>query len=216
MTRILFSLLLMFSFAGKLFAQDVLELMITFDKRLPPINAVQIKLSGSEKGAEEILFEKMRKGSAMKPKKEGDVMMLRGAIIPEISQTKMDYSYRVEKATTGSTITFYTSLGNNNYIRSDKYPTEIENVKKFLSSIEKELKVFDQEALIKEQQEVVKKEEGKVKDAEKNAADADKKVKEAQSQLEKAQKAVQDAKGSLDSEKTKLQGYEATLKGLKG
>lgn len=216
MKRTVFSLVLMFALTGTAIAQEALELMITFDKKLPPINAVQMKLSGSEKGAEEIMFEKMRKGSAMKPKKEGDVMVIRGAVIPEISQTKMDYSYRVDKATIGSTITFYSSLGNNNYIRSDKYATEIENVKKFLASVEKDLKIFDQEALVKDQQEVIKKEEGKVKDAEKELTDLEKKMKDIQSQIEKAQKAVQDQKGTLEAEKTKLQGYETTLKGLKG
>ncbi len=216
MKRILCSCLCLFAFISSVSAQETMELMITFDKKMLPVNAVQMKLSGSEKGAEAILFEKMHKGSAMKPKKEGDVMVIRGAVIPEISQTKMDYSYRVDKATTGSTLTFYASLGNNNYIRSDKYATEIENVKKFLASIEKELKVFDQEALIKGQQEVIKKEEGKVKEVEKDAADLDKKLKEIQAQIEKAQKAVQDAKGALDSEKAKLQGYETTLQGLKG
>lgn len=215
MKQKLFALFCTLFLSSFVFAQETSELMITFDKKALPVNAVQIKLSGSAKGAEEIMFEKMRKASTLKPKKEGDVMVVRAAIIPEISQTKMDYSYRVDKAEKGSTLTFYISLGNNNYIRSDKYPQEIESAKKFLLSVEKDLKVYDQEIVVKDQTEAVKKEESKLKDAEKAAADLDKKIKEMQAQLEKAQKSVSEQKGVLDVAKAKLAEFEAALKALK-
>lgn len=209
-------LFLMFLSAGFVSAQETQELMITFDKKQLPVNAVQIKLTGSAKGAEEIMLEKIKKATSLKPKKEGDVMIVRGAVIADISQTKMDYSYRVDKAEKGSTLTFFTSLGNNNYIRSDKYAQEIANVKKFLTSVENETKVFDQDVLVKSQMEVVKKDESKLKDTEKEVADIEKKIKDMNAQLDKAEKAVQEQKVVLDASKAKLAEYEGALKVLKG
>lgn len=217
MKRNLLSLFLMiFLSAGFVSAQEAQELMITFDSKLPPANAVQIKLSGSAKGVEEIMLEKLKKATALKVKKEGDVMMVRAALIADISTTKMDYSYRVDKAEKGATLTFFTSLGNNNYIRSDKYPQEIANVKKFLMSLENEVKIFDQDILVKAQAEVVKKDESKLKDAEKEVADLDKKRKELNTQIDKAEKAVQEQKVVLDNAKSKLSEQEGVLKTLKG
>lgn len=209
-------LFLMFLSANFVSAQETQELMITFDKKQLPVNAVQIKLTGSAKGAEEIMLEKIKKATSLKPKKEGDVMIVRGAIIADISQTKMDYSYRVDKAEKGSTLTFFTSLGNNNYIRSDKYPQEIANVKKFLTSVENETKVFDQDVLVKSQMDVVKKDESKLKDTEKEVADIEKKIKDLKAQLDKAEKAVQEQKVALDASKAKLAEQEGVLKTLKG
>lgn len=202
-------------FSATVWAQKAQELMITFDKKTPPTNAIQLTLPGTSEGAEEVMYEKVRRGSANKPKKEGSVMVVRGVVIPEISQLKMDYSYRIDKANVGSTITLYLSLGNNNYVRSDVYPQEIENAKKFLESIDKELRIFDQEKSVKDQADALKKEESKLKDLEKDAADLDKKLKELQKDIEVAGKKVSDQSALIQAAKAKLQEAESALKAMK-
>lgn len=194
MRHLLAFLVLSFGAFFPLAAQVPLEGTYNFDKRLAPMaNGVTMEMNSPYERVEAILTQRFATANAKVKKERKDLYKAESVIIPTISGRTLDYYYRLEEATKDRPrprLTLFLSLGNQNFLTSDRYPQEIEAAKAFLASIDAEARraeiqaqlqtqtalvnglLQQQEALKKTQTELAKEKQNLEQAMQKNAAAA--------------------------------------------
>ena len=140
-------------------AQLPLEGTYSFDKRLAPMaNGVTMEMNASYEQIEALLDQRFSAANAKVKKERKDLYVAEGAILPSVSGRTLDYYYRLEEPTKDRPrprLTLFLSLGNQNFLTSDKYPQEIEAAKAFLASLDLEARRAEINAKLQAQTAVV-------------------------------------------------------------
>ncbi|GAB4405745.1 MAG: hypothetical protein OHK0039_07030 [Bacteroidia bacterium] len=136
-------------------AQVALEGSYAFDKRLAPMaNGVTYEINAPTARFEALFTQRFETAGAKIKKERKGLFYAEAVVLPDVSGRTLDYYYRVEP--TGSDgararITLFLSLGNNNFLTSDRYPQEIEAAKQFLVSLDREARRAEMQAQIEAQ-----------------------------------------------------------------
>ncbi|MBX7240194.1 MAG: hypothetical protein K1X92_00500 [Bacteroidia bacterium] len=218
MKKIILSLCLLGSFLG-VFAQDAIEAAVEMRKKEPPVNAIQLTLPGNYKNVSAVLDEKFKAATKSKGKNDKDLTVFSGVVFPEISGQTMDYFYRVDRAAKGddlnSTITLFMSLGNNNFVKSDKYPQEVANAKNLLDKMKRATKIYELDIALKDQLKVVKDNEEKLVSLGDQQKALEKKIQEINDEIAKNKKAQGEQEKAIQAEKGKATAIESEIETLK-
>lgn len=218
MKKIVFTLFL-WGMTSLLLGQDAVEAAVEMYKKQPPVNAVRLTLPGNYKNVSSVLYEKFRTATKSKGRTEKGLTVFTGVVFPEISNKTMDYYYRVDRAAkkdeANSTITMFVSLGNGNFIKSDKYPTEVAKTKAMLEQMKRATKILEMEIALKTQHSVVKDSEKKLSDIQAQQTALEKKIEEIKAEIEKNKKSQADQKTIIDAEKEKATRLDAEIQVLK-
>ncbi|MFN0203979.1 MAG: hypothetical protein ACKVTZ_20840 [Bacteroidia bacterium] len=215
-----FSLFSILFFLGISFvsAQTAAEVTVDFDKKITAVNAISITIPGSAKSVEAVLEEKFKKETKSKGKGAGKNTGFVGVQYGKISASTMDYFYRVEKGggkgEESSNVVLFLSLGNNNFIKSDKYPQEISAAKAELEGLAKEVKAYDLALSIKDQEKSVEKSLDAQKKLEGDATSLEKQLKEVQTNIEKNKGDQEKQKKAIEDEQNKLKQLKADLEAI--
>ncbi len=201
------------------FAQDAIEATVVMYKKVPPVNAIQLTLPGNYKNVSAVLEENFKAATKSKGKGDKDLTVFSGVVFPEISGQTMDYYYRVDKAAKGddlnSTITLFMSLGNNNFVKSDKYPQEVANAKAMLDKMKRATKIYELDITLKDQIKVVKENEEKLVALADQQKSLEKKIQEINDEIAKSKKAQEEQQKVIQAEKGKVTALESEIQTLK-
>jgi hypothetical protein len=198
------------------FAQSASEVTVDFEKKVPA-NALSITIPAGVKTVEAVLEEKFKKETKAKAKGAGKNTGFVGATYTKISASTMDYFYRVEKTDKddkSSNVLLFISLGNNNFIKSDKYPQEMAAAKGELESLLKEVKIYDLTESVKGQEKAVEKVLEQQKKLEGEMTSLEKQLKETQANIEKNKGSQEKQKKSIEDEQNKLKQFKSDLDAL--
>ncbi len=207
------------------FAQQAFERKFEFDKKIVPVvNGVGRTTEMSAEMVMEVVEKKFEEGANAKSKKaRKDIIVFEGVIMPQISSAKMDYYFRVEENKKDKNlIQMFLSLGNNNFISSNKFPSEIEAAKRFLDNLNKDVRLQKMAAMIEAQKEKVEEmekdrekvmddKEDLVKDHEKLMKD----LKENEAEQEKVKAEAEKLTEKLDQMKKELARLEKEMEGIR-
>lgn len=198
------------------FAQGATEVTVDFEKKVPA-NALSITIPASVKTVEAVMEEKLKKETKGKSKGAGKNTGFLGVAYPKISASTMDYFYRVEKTDKddkSSNVLLFISLGNNNFIKSDKYPQEMAAAKGELEGLLKEVKIYDLTEEVKVQEKAVEKVLEAQKKLEGEMTSLEKQLKETQANIEKNKTSQEKQKKSIEDEQNKLKQFKSDLEAL--
>lgn len=146
---LIFVLLLSVAFGTTLFAQtlvsqtptQVLEGDFTFIKKIKATaNGLTMDIAGESEMITEMMTKRLEEATGEKVKsfKKG-IMGMEGVMLESISANTYDYYFRVDeiknKDPERSKITLFVSVGNHNFINSDKYPNEVAASKVWLQKL---------------------------------------------------------------------------------
>lgn len=216
MKKIQLFVLFVFCNLAMVFAQSATETTVDFEKKVPA-NALSITVPSSAKAVEAVLEEKFKKETKGKGKGAGKNTGFLGVTYAKISASTMDYYYRVEKADKddkSANVLLFISLGNNNFIKSDKYPQEMAAAKGELESLLKEVKIYDLTENVKVQEKAVEKVLDQQKKLEGEMASLEKQLKETQANIEKNKGSQDKQKKSIEEEQNKLKQFKSDLEAL--
>ena len=176
-------------------------------------NALTINVQGQPKNVKAVLTNDIKTVTGSKPKLKvaSSMTSFLGVTFNKVSSSQMDYHFRVEKAgksSNNSTVTFFISAGNNNFVSSAEYPSEIRNAKDYLSGLEFEVKKYELQLTIDEQGKVIEK---SIKDHQNMIQDSVKLEK----RLAETKQASIDNKASRANQLIKLDDERAKLEDLK-
>jgi len=198
------------------FAQSASEVTVDFEKKVPA-NALSITIPASTKTVEAVMEEKFKKETKGKGKGAGKNTGFLGVIYSKISASTMDYFYRVEKADKedkSSNVLLFISLGNNNFIKSDKYPQEMAAAKGELEGLLKEVKIYELTENVKGQEKAVEKVLEQQKKLEGEMTSLEKQLKETQANIEKNKGSQEKQKKMIEDEQNKLKQFKSDLEAL--
>lgn len=146
--HLLFALLLSLSVSIPLFAQTivpqtptpVLEGDYSFVKKIKATgHGLAMDVAGEEEVITEMMSQRLEEASGEKVKSiKKDIMGIEGVVLEAISANTFDYYFKVEKLKSEiprSRVTFFVSVGNYNFINSEKYPNEVEASKVWLQKL---------------------------------------------------------------------------------
>jgi DNA repair exonuclease SbcCD ATPase subunit len=103
-------------------------------------NGVYLRINAPDDEIEETMQAAFKESANVKASKVArDVYAFEGATFPSISELKLNYFYRLESVKKQEDLTdvyFFLSLGNDNFMTSDRYPRELEAAKSFVRDLE--------------------------------------------------------------------------------
>ena len=176
-------------------------------------NALTINVQGQPKNVRAVLTNDIKTVTGKKPKLKvaSSMTSFLGVTFNKVSSSQMDYHFKVEKAgksSNNSTVTFFISAGNNNFVSSAEYPSEIRNAKDYLAGLEFEVKKYELQLTIDEQGKVVEK---SIKEHQNMIQDSVKLEK----RLAETKQAIIDNKASRANQLIKIDDERAKLEDLK-
>ncbi|MEL6192893.1 MAG: hypothetical protein AAFR66_12625 [Bacteroidota bacterium] len=176
-------------------------------------NALTINVQGQPKNVKAVLTNDIKTVTGSKPKLKvaSSMTSFLGVTFNKVSSSQMDYHFRVEKAgksSNNSTVTFFISAGNNNFVSSAEYPSEIRNAKDYLSGLEFEVKKYELQLTIDEQGKVIEK---SIKEHQNMIQDSIKLEK----RLAETKQSIIDNKASRANQLIKIDDERAKLEDLK-
>jgi valyl-tRNA synthetase len=191
-----------------------------FVKKLKAVgNGLAMDINGDAETVSMMLKERLEEATREKVKsfKKG-ILGVEGVVLEAISGNTYDYYYRVDEkkgsSPASSTITFFASVGNYNFMDSGKYPSEIDATKIWLQKLYawKRLKEISVEEA--SQQTKLAAAEKKGKEMEEELAKLQEKIKNLNSKLEENKKAISKQEEAQKKHKNTVEEIRAQLQKL--
>jgi predicted DNA-binding ribbon-helix-helix protein len=153
-------------------AQNVVEGKREFSRKTTG-NALSVVVEGDLKNVSDVVEEILANASGARAKGFGSTRTFSNARVAQISNSTMDISYRVEKASKSdppqTRVTLFLSAGNDNFMDSNTHPDEIANATEMLENLQLEVSKYELGLAIEAQNKVIEK---AIKDHEKMVSDS--------------------------------------------
>ncbi|MDP5168725.1 MAG: hypothetical protein NWR72_00650 [Bacteroidia bacterium] len=168
---------------------------------------------------EAALAERLSSATTKKPEKvKGTLAVYTGLVFPPIASQTLDYYVQLDEIggnPTKTKLTWFMALGNDNFISSANFPTEMAAASNFLVSLQQDinrslLRVAAEEALA-----TLEAQEKVVKDLEKAKEDLEKEKQKLEDELAENKKSTEKNADALSEAKAKLVELRSTVQGLR-
>ena len=208
-----------FMLASSVFSQAY-DGNIEYDKK--DQKAIQIDFAYPQEAVQNAIIQKMEKlGNRGREEKglfnrDKGFIVFRGSVIPDVSETRMDYIIKVDRKSRRdsdeSTLSMIINKDGNNALSGmDTYG--VTKAKSFLNRLLPDIEEANLELEIKAQEEALSKAEKKYKNLQDDQQSLEKKIKGLQSDLEKNIKDQEDQQKEIESQTKTLEDLKSKRKG---
>jgi hypothetical protein len=181
--------------------------------------AIVINFSFPQEAVEGAMVEKLERMGLSAREEKGlfnsskGFRTYKGAIIKDISENSMDYSFKVNRKGNDEAVVYLVMIREGSNVVTDRNEIVIEAAKDFLNDLLPEVEAFNLELQIKEQEEVVVKAEKKFKSLQDDQESMEKKIKKLQDDLKDNAKDQQAQQKEIEKQKQALQSMKSKRKG---